>query len=215
MGRITKKSVNALMDIYNKNVVDPFVLALQNPQDNNATVMEINVKTRLTLDEKGQFIDRVVNFCFDGNGDYMPQYLDAVFSITLLQMTTNVSVFESTVTGDNNEEYGVVDIERTYELCKAINLEKAVQDETYQDLIKELRSMIADKLAYRKQMQFSREREILNKAREEVENGVAMIVAVADKLNETLASASSANDMAAALQNMNYAEMVNAVLAQA
>lgn len=214
MGRITKKSINTLMELYNKNVIDPFILTLQNPKENNAVVMEINVKTRLTIDEKGMFVDRVVNACFNDNGDYMPQYLESVFAITLLQMTTNVPVFETTVQ-DGDEAYGVVDIERTYELCKAINLEAAVTDSTYQNLVRELRSMVADKLAYRKQMQLSREREILNRAREEVENGVAMIVAVADKLNETLASAATANDMAEALKNANYTELVNAVMAGA
>lgn len=213
MSKVTKKVVTNLMDIYNKNVVDPFILKLQNPQD-KSVVMEVSVKTSMTIGEKSRFVDRVVNACFDENGDYMPWYLDPVFIITLLQMTTNVPVYESKITMDDGTEVGTVDIEKTYELCKAVDLVKNVKQPVYQNLVSELRQMVSDKLNYRKQMQLSRERQLLNKAREEVENGVAMIVAVADQLNKTLESASSANDMAEALKNMNYTEMVNAVLKQ-
>lgn len=214
MSKVTKKAVTNLMDIYNKNVVDPFILKLQNPQD-KSVVMEVSVKTSMTIGEKSRFVDRVVNACFDENGDYMPWYLDPVFIITLLQMTTNVPVYETKVSLNDETEINTVDIERTYELCKAIDLVHNVKQSIYQNLVGELRQMVSDKLEYRKQMQLSRERQLLNKAREEVENGVAMIVAVADQLNKTLENASSANDMAEALKNMNYTEMVNAVLKQA
>lgn len=153
MGKITKKSVNTLMDIYKRNSVDT-VLKLADPQNEDLIVMEISLKTGLTITEKGIFVDRVVIPCFDADGDFMPQYLDPLFMITLLQMTTNVPPIEDTIpiVDENGVETGekttIINIEKTYELCKAINLVKNATDVKYRALIDELRQMVADKLAY-------------------------------------------------------------------
>lgn len=155
MGKITKKSINTLMDIYKRNSTDT-VLKMTDPQDDSTVIMEIALKTSLTIPEKGVFVDRVVAPCFDENGDFMPQYLDPLFMITLLQMTTNVPAVEDMIpvvdeagveTGDKT---AIINIEKTYELCKAINLVKNVTDIAYQSLISELQQMVADKLAYMK-----------------------------------------------------------------
>lgn len=157
MGKITKKSINALMDVYKRNSTDT-VLKLTDPQNNDTVIMEIALKTTLTIPEKGMFVDRVVLSCFDANGDYMPQYLDPIFMITLLQMTTNVPVIEDTIPldaegdTDSEDKMTVINIEKTYELCKAINLVKNVQDTKYQALINELKQMAYDKLKYVKEI---------------------------------------------------------------
>lgn len=157
MGKITKKSINALMDIYKRNSTDT-VLKLTDPDDNSITVMEIALKTSLTIPEKGMFVDRVVLPCFDADGDFMPQYLDPLFMITLLQMTTNVPVIEDAISipnddgSESNEKTTIMNIEKTYELCRAINLMKNVSDTKYQALVNELRQMVTDKLAYIKEL---------------------------------------------------------------
>lgn len=157
MAKITKKSVNALMSIYENSVGDT-VLKLTDPQNENSVVMEIDVKTSLEVSEKGMFVDRVVNSCFDSDGDFMPQYLEPVFAITLLQMTTNVPAFVDTVTLTNEdgtvaEEKGsIINIEKTFDLCKAINLAKNVMNSNYQTLVSELKQMVADKLEYVKEI---------------------------------------------------------------
>ncbi len=61
-------------------------------------------------------------------------------------------------------------------------------------------------------MQFSQERQILTKAREEIENGVAMLVATGQQLMETISHVGTAADMTEALKNMNYSELVSTVL---
>lgn len=157
MAKITKKSVNTLMSIYENSVGDT-VLKLTNPENEDSVVMEIDVKTSLEISEKGMFVDRVVNSCFDSDGDFMPQYLEPVFAITLLQMTTNVPVFEDTVTLTNEdgtevkEKGSIVNIEKTFDLCKAINLAKNVTDANYQALVGELKQMVTDKLEYMKEI---------------------------------------------------------------
>lgn len=114
MARITKKSINTLMDIYKRNTSDT-VLKLTDPDNSDSVVMEIALKTSLTIPEKGIFVDRVVIPCFDADGDFMPQYLDPLFMITLLPMTTNVPVIEDTVSiTEATTKY----ILRAYEKCQ-------------------------------------------------------------------------------------------------
>ncbi len=157
MGKITKKSINAVLDIYKRNSGDT-VLKLGDPDNGDSIVMEIALKTSLTIPEKGIFVDRVVAPCFDENGDFMPQYLDPLFMITLLQMTTNVPVIEDVVPvmnedgTESEEKVSIINIEKTYELCRAINLVKNANDVNYQALIAELKQMVSDKLAYIKEM---------------------------------------------------------------
>lgn len=183
MAKITQKNMNALLKVYRNQKTD-VTLHMSNPDNPEEIMMEINVKNELSIEDKGNFVDRVVNACFD-DGDFIPQYLDPVFMITLLQMNTNVPVFEREIELDDGEKATVVDIEKTYELCKAINLIHNVKDPAFQALVAELRGMIVEKLDYVKQMRFCAEERMLSKAREELESGVAMVVAIGQQLNDT------------------------------
>lgn len=211
MAKITQKSMNALLKVYRNQKTD-VTLHMTNPENPEEIIMEISVKNELSIEDKGNFIDRVVNACFDTDGDFIPQYLDPVFMITLLQMTTNVPVFEREIELDDGSKTTVIDIEKTYELCKAINLIHNVKDNTFQALVAELRGMTVEKLDYMKQMRFCAEERMLSKAREELENGVAMVAAIGQQLNETLANASGLNNMAEAMKNFDYDKMVDSVL---
>ena len=211
MAKITQKSMNALLKVYRNQKTD-VTLHMANPENPEEIIMEISIKNELSIEDKGNFIDRVVNACFDTDGDFIPQYLDPVFMITLLQMTTNVPVFEREIELDDGSKTTVVDIEKTYELCKAINLIHNVKDNAFQALVAELRGMTVEKLDYMKQMRFCAEERMLSKAREELENGVAMVAAIGQQLNETLANASGLNNMAEAMKNFDYDKMVDSVL---
>ena len=211
MAKITQKSMNTLLKVYRNQKTD-VTLHMANPENPEEIIMEISVKNELSIEDKGNFIDRVVNACFDTDGDFIPQYLDPVFMITLLQMTTNVPVFEREIELDDGSKTTVIDIEKTYELCKAINLIHNVKDNAFQTLVAELRGMTVEKLDYMKQMRFCAEEHMLSKAREELENGVAMVAAIGQQLNETLANASGLNNMAEAMKNFDYDKMVDSVL---
>ena len=211
MAKITQKSMNALLKVY-RNQKPDVTLHMADPENPEEIIMEISVKNELSIEDKGNFIDRVVNACFDTDGNFIPQYLDPVFMITLLQMTTNVPVFEREIELDDGSKTTVVDIEKTYELCKAINLIHNVKDNAFQALVAELRGMTVEKLDYMKQMRFCAEERMLSKAREELENGVAMVTAIGQQLNETLANASGLNNMAEAMKNFDYDKMVDSVL---
>lgn len=211
MAKITQKSMNALLKVYRNQKTD-VTLHMADPENHEEIIMEISVKNELSIEDKGNFVDRVVNACFDADGDFIPQYLDPVFMITLLQMTTNVPVFEREIELDDESKTTVVDIEKTYELCKAINLIHNVKDNAFQALVAELRGMTVEKLDYMKQMRFCAEERMLSKVREELENGVAMVAAIGQQLNETLTNASGLNNMAEAMKNFDYDKMVDSVL---
>ena len=53
------------------------------------TVIKIN--TKLSLNEKSTFIDRVVNSCFIGD-DFQPEYVDLMTFVTLIQLCSNVNI---------------------------------------------------------------------------------------------------------------------------
>ena len=53
---------------------------------------------------------------------------------------------------ESEEKVSIINIEKTYELCRAINLVKNANDVNYQALIAELKQMVSDKLAYIKEM---------------------------------------------------------------
>lgn len=196
MGKITKKSINMLMDVYKRNSTDT-VLKLTDPQNNDTVIMEIALKTTLTIPEKGMFVDRVVLSCFDANGDYMPQYLDPIFMVTLLQMTTNVPAIEDTIPldtesgADSEDKITVINIEKTYELCKAINLVKNVQDTKYQALINELKQMVYDKLKYIKEINARK-----------ASNSLTLLKPVLESLQGSIAK----DDLAGMLERFSNAE---------
>ena len=121
-------------------------------------------------------------------------------------------VFEREIELNGGKKTNVVDIEKTYELCKAINLINNVKDAAFQALVAELRNMTVEKLDYAKQIHFCAEERMLAKAREELESGVAMVVAIGQQLNETLENASGMTDFAEAMKNFDYDKMVDSVL---
>lgn len=53
------------------------------------TVIKIN--TKLSLNEKSTFIDRVVGSCFIGD-DFQPEYVDLMTFVTLIQLCSNVNI---------------------------------------------------------------------------------------------------------------------------
>lgn len=160
MNKITKKSTNTIVEIFKSKLFD-IEYNVTNP-DNEEIVLTAHVKPMLSIEEKGKFVDRVVNNCFDASGDFLPQNLDPVFMITLLQMTTDIPVFETyiPIVDENGEETGektpIVNVGKTYDLCMAVNLPKNIKDSRYQALIAELRDMVKDKLEYYKKIQIRR-----------------------------------------------------------
>lgn len=211
MGKITQKSINILLKSY-RDCKKNIVLRIKNPNNTEECLMEIPVKNELSIEDKGNFIDRVANACFDTDGNLVPQYFEPVFEITLLQMLTPIPVFEQEIELDDGTKTSVVDIEKTYALCNAIDLIYNIKDKTFQHLVIELKDMVDEKIDFMKQMKLSSEKRALSKAREEIENGTALLLAVGQQLNETLSNVSGLNEVSDAIKNLDYDKMISSVM---
>lgn len=152
---------------------------------------DITLKTNMTVDDKSAFIDRVVNGCFDTNGEYRPEFRDAIFQITILQMLSDVPVFTKKMNeldengNETEKKIEVIDIDKTYDLCKRLDLfHKA--DDSFRVLVNELVYLIETKLTFEQQRILMGERVVLQNARKDIEDGIALINSVADELTEGL-----------------------------
>lgn len=150
---------------------------------------DVKLKTDMTVDEKSTFIDRVVNGCFDSNNEYRPEFRDAIFQITVLQMLSDVPVFTKKMKeldeNDNETEkkIDVIDIDKTYSLCKKLNLVRNAND-AFRNLINELVYLVETKIAFEQQRIITGERKALEKAREELETGIALVNGIGISLKE-------------------------------
>lgn len=184
--KLTKKTIDAIMKANKNN--DKCEVEIKS----NGESILIEISTAMTLDEKDVFINRVVNACFDADDEYRPEYRNPVFEITLLQMLTNVPVFTQKIeelNDDGNptgEQMEIIDIDKTYELCRILNLREGVFDDDFKKLTNELRTLVNKKIDYRKQIIYSAERAKLQMARKEIETGVALVNSIGKTLNETL-----------------------------
>lgn len=168
-------------------------------QNYEVQTFDVRVKTMMTVDEKATFVDRVVNNCFSEDDDLRPEMRDVMFQITALQMLTDVPAF--TVKVDELDEFGVptekkieiVDIDKTYSLCKCLNL-YSMSDAPLRSLLDELKHLVAEKIIFRQQRVLMGEKKFLNRVKEDMESGIALINSIASQLSDTLSSVVSKND---------------------
>lgn len=160
---------------------------------------DVRVKTMLTADEKATFVDRVANNCFSDDGNFRPEMRDILFQITLLQMLTDVPVFS--VKMDELDETGastgkkieIVDIDKTYNFCKCLSLYEKADDPIFRSLHDELKHLVAEKIIFLQQRVLMGEKRLLEKTREEMETGIALINSIGDQLNGALSNVISNN----------------------
>ena len=86
------------------------------------SAFEVVVKSWLSVVECSMFINRVVDGCFDINGNYMPEYFEPLFKVTVLQMATNLPVISLKEEKGDEEKY--VDIDAMTDLWVALDAEK-------------------------------------------------------------------------------------------
>lgn len=117
---------------------------------NKATIA---INPILSLSEKSVFIDRVVDNCFTNEGEFLPEYVDLMTFITLIQMCSNVPVPKK----DN-----VLDLQLGYEWMVATDLldkirslgyinESTEDEKNLYKWFSDLEDCIANKIEFRKQ----------------------------------------------------------------
>jgi type VI protein secretion system component VasK len=115
------------------------------------------IDKKLTIDQRGTFIDRVVNSCFNGT-NFRVEILEPVFEITVMQMMTDKplitekSIVHNDETGEDNE-IDVINYNATYEMIeneKVIEQVKDVFDRKYIGYLNQLHSDVIESLEYKK-----------------------------------------------------------------
>ncbi len=70
----------------------------------------VHIKTKLTASEVGIFVRRVLSACFDGEGNYRPEYYQPVFKATVIQICTDLPVLSlRNERGDDGESLMDID----------------------------------------------------------------------------------------------------------
>ena len=108
----------------------------------------IEFKTRLSLPEKGAFLERVLSGCFDEEGNYFPEYLDPIFRTTVLQMCSNLPALSirGSKTADGSP---VLDIESMSKLYEMLELDCSDND-AFRSMQRDMMSLCKEAIEWRK-----------------------------------------------------------------
>ena len=120
-------TIDKIVSLYQKDYKPQKIpIEIKDDIGSESVKIDVLVKNSLSIEEIEYFIDRVVDSCFDLSGKYLPHMFDVVFEITLLQMTTDIPMFGDEYKETKVAESQIIDIEKSYELCKAINIKGAL-----------------------------------------------------------------------------------------
>lgn len=75
--------------------------------DSGENTIEVEFKRCLTLAEESVFIKRICDNSFDTNNNFLPEYKDILFSVTVMQMLSNITIPKS----KNNNGIEMIDFE--------------------------------------------------------------------------------------------------------
>lgn len=148
-------TIDKIVSLYQKDYKPQKIpIEIKDDIGSESVKIDVLVKNTLSIEEIGYFIDRVVDSCFDLSGKYLPHMFDVVFEITLLQITTDLPLIIDK-SANFEEDVFVLDIDKSFELCKAINIKGAMTTQgffgiKYIDLTSKLYKLSKDKLEYTK-----------------------------------------------------------------
>lgn len=109
---------------------------------------EVVFHTNLSIAEKSTFINRVLSGCFDGRGNFRPEYVTPLLRATILQMCTNVPTLTlKNEMSDNGSP--ALDLEAMNELYMAMNL-NCVNDQGYQTMMNEMVQLCLQAIDWKK-----------------------------------------------------------------
>lgn len=109
---------------------------------------EVMFHTNLSVAEKTTFINRVLSGCFDGAGNFRPEYVTPVFRATVLQMCTNVPALTlKNELSDNGSP--VLDLEAMNGLYVAMDLDH-VDNQGFQEMVAEMTQLCMQAVDWKK-----------------------------------------------------------------
>ncbi len=132
----------------------------------DGSVLSVDVRTVLPLEDMVSFVNEVVDACFDEDGNYYPEYQDYMFRRCVL-----ARYGEFRMPSDHR---------KAYRLIYGTPVYAQILDVIDADQCDELRRVIDRKIEYRKQILLSGERETLMKASAKLEEMSASIASLTE-----------------------------------
>lgn len=136
----------------------------------------------MSLEEKSIFVSKVANACFVDD-EYHPENFDVVFAVMLMQMLTDLPVFET----EDEKGNKIIDIDKTYALYNALKVEDRYYSLTTSDCtdtLADLRWSAKEAVEFKKDRIIANEKKQIDILKKEVEDGIALLNSTADTLKE-------------------------------
>ena len=156
------------------------------------------IKTKLSIDERGSLINRVVNSCFVGT-EYHVEMLEPIFQISVMQMFTDKPVITTKAT-INNEEVETLDYNATYEMIQNDNIFNEIVNSLQLYYIENLHSDVIESLEYKKSQNIAQTSSVSDKI---VNSFVGVLDAIRDVVENM--DMSKATDIIEMASKMNKA----------
>jgi hypothetical protein len=136
--------------------------------------IDVAFKLGMTLAEESVFIDRVCSNSFDVNGNYLPEYKNILFSVTVMQMLSNITIPKE----KDDKGIEIIDMEEYKKWDSYFHFVETIYSTStnYKDqckfagYIKHLEGMVNDKINYIKEQNFNKSKldELFDTVNEEV-----------------------------------------------
>lgn len=95
--------------------------SMQRVLDIGEAQIEVTFTPYLDINAQSTLINRVLDGCFDPNGNYRPEYVTPIVNATLLQMCSNLPVL--TMPSEREDAGAILDIENMNRVYRALRLE--------------------------------------------------------------------------------------------
>ena len=146
-------------------------------------VIKYHVGQYMTAEEMTLFVTKVSEACFVED-EYHPEFLEIAFGITFMQMLTDLPLCET----EDNKGNKIIDVDKTFAIYWGLDLENILENNFFQDgspnLYLDLRESVKKAVQFRKDRIITSEKQQVEYLRKELEDGIAMINAAVDKINE-------------------------------
>ena len=176
MKKVSTKTLESLIKEKTDSV--PKTVSIKYNLSCDAKDIVFNVKTSLSIAERTTFISRVCNSILFDN-EYHIEYFEPLFDITLIQMLTDIPVFQD---GEN------LNMDKTIELCKALDIRSSISSALTNDIgfVLKLHNDCKDVLEFKKQQVIAQTSSVSDEVLENVNCAIVKFNKVLDSIKSAV-----------------------------
>lgn len=185
MSKLTLNQLSKICGTYNNKKVE-----ISYKISEEETIV-VTFKTSLDFTEMDAIVNKVADFVFTSEGEYIPTYKDVVFFGTIIKQLSNIPLPEKKIKDEKTgNEFKAMDLEKIHDVMvqskimdkihEMYNGENDGEEDLYY-LIDKLENMISDTIEYRKQQVLNNKQSKLD----ELFDSVIMLVNNINKQSES------------------------------